>query len=791
MHSGRSRAAEAAGHPSRQLHRRLVDNSGHRKGRSLSHQRRVKSSDRSGFQNKPTKERNDTNTDDTFHRYRSKFSVVQSSSVTRQSELLSVMPGTFSSGTVGSTETVSTTPGSHGLSDIANSTRQATHEGFPTMGDVTGDTPEMSVPASYRDNRVCENTTSLEKPGIPFGRSNYGDDSVQENNYYRCLPFRLGSDTPGQSSKRDMELQPTILPYQLFGAHGSVSSTETLLPAHTRPSRASQDRQHDDSMLYQQTGWSQVSVATHTSAQTDYLGRSSSTIAQSRSCPGSTERRSGSAIQGELLLRGMVPTPRSGDSTLGAFWSAASRPICVSREREMSAVFLSTGNGSPRSRCTGARVAQSSTICFPSAIPDSPHTQESEGPEADSNTDRPKMGTLDVGDHTSPVRPAMGTPVAQGSPVTSGRRNISSSARAPSTLGLARERINLSTVGLSPRVIATIQCARAQSTRTVYDGKWRVFEEWCEKSHVVPFQAPVTNILSFLQDLIDKGRAFSTVKVYLAAISACHIGFEGTSVGQHPIVARFMKGARRQLPVSKSIIPPWDLALVLDSLTQPPFEPLDIVDLKFLTLKTALLLALTTTKRVSDIHALSVHPECTYFTDNNDRVVIKPNPSFVPKNPLTTCVPVELQAFHPPPFNSQEDQRLHYLCPVRALRSYVTRTKDLRKSEQLFVSWAKQCRGQPVTKQRLSHWLVEAIQLAYSSMGQQPPEGLRAHSTRGMSASWALFKGISLQDICAAASWSSPMTFARFYSLDVTAQPLAHAVLSVSSRQGLLAPQAD
>ena len=64
----------------------------------------------------------------------------------------------------------------------------------------------------------------------------------------------------------------------------------------------------------------------------------------------------------------------------------------------------------------------------------------------------------------------------------------------------------------------------------------------------------------------------------------------------------------------------------------------------------------------------------------------------------------------------------------------------------------------------------------------EPPRGLRAHSTRGVATSCALFRGISIQEICAAASWSSPHTFARFYRLDVTEPSLAHSVLGVSSQ---------
>ena len=346
-------------------------------------------------------------------------------------------------------------------------------------------------------------------------------------------------------------------------------------------------------------------------------------------------------------------------------------------------------------------------------------------------------------------------------------------------MGLARERLNLNTLGLPHDVIDTIQSARALSTRTAYDGKWRVFEEWCDKSHITAFQASVRDILSFLQDLLAKGRAFSTLKVYLAAIGACHIGFNTKPVGQHPIVVRFMKGARNKCRVSKPMAPSWDLTLVLEALCQPPFEPLGRVDMKMLSFKTVLLIALATAKRVSDIQALSVHPDCTRFSENNHRVLIMANPTFVPKNPLLECVPVQLEAFHPPPFVTQEQERLHSLCPVRALRTYIDRTASLRTSDQLFVSLTKPHKA--ISKQRLSHWIVEAIVLAYTRMGRDPPAGLRAHSTRGIATSWALFKGVSVQDICAAASWATPSTFARFYRLDVTAPPLAHAVLGVGS----------
>ena len=126
-----------------------------------------------------------------------------------------------------------------------------------------------------------------------------------------------------------------------------------------------------------------------------------------------------------------------------------------------------------------------------------------------------------------------------------------------------------------------------------------MFEEWCTKSQTMPFQCSVPVILKFLQELLEKGNAFSTIKVYLAAILACHVGFGSTTVEQHPLVTRFLKGARCLRPVSKQLTPSWDLSIVLDALCQQPFEPLDQVELKKLSFKTALLLALASAKRVS------------------------------------------------------------------------------------------------------------------------------------------------------------------------------------------------
>ncbi len=138
---------------------------------------------------------------------------------------------------------------------------------------------------------------------------------------------------------------------------------------------------------------------------------------------------------------------------------------------------------------------------------------------------------------------------------------------------------------------------------------------------------------------------------------------------------------------------------------------------------------------------------------------------YVPKVPTT---PYRDQVVNQQALPSQEaDPALALLCPGRALCIYMDRTRSFRRSEQLFVCHGGQQKGKAVSKQRLAHWIVDVIALAYQSQGEPCPLGVRAHSTRSAASSYALAHGASLAYICRAAGWATPNTFARFYSLRV------------------------
>ncbi|KAK0133494.1 hypothetical protein N1851_031019 [Merluccius polli] len=232
-------------------------------------------------------------------------------------------------------------------------------------------------------------------------------------------------------------------------------------------------------------------------------------------------------------------------------------------------------------------------------------------------------------------------------------------------------------------------------------------------------------------------------------------------------------------------VPRWDLPLVLGALSRPPFEPLQDLGLDVLSMKTAFLLAIASARRVSELHALSVHGECLIWHPGDTEVTLRPNPSFLSKTFSTAFVnqPLTLAAFSPSSQEMGPGQDGAPLCPVRALRRYLQLTAGIRRSDSLFVCHTGPRRGHALSKQRLTRWIVGAIELSYSSGGVAVPPHVRSHSTRGVAASWAALRGVPLSDICAAASWSSPCMFARFYSFNVVPHhPVASAVLPTPSQ---------
>lgn len=114
-----------------------------------------------------------------------------------------------------------------------------------------------------------------------------------------------------------------------------------------------------------------------------------------------------------------------------------------------------------------------------------------------------------------------------------------------------------------------------------------------------------------------------------------------------------------------------------------------------------------------------------------------------------------LNGFYFPPHNSEEETQSHLLCSVRVLSCYVKRTAALHKSERLFVHFRERSQGQPLSPQRLSHWLCETTMSILQFCWMPFSRWTRGSLYQRDSTSTALHRGVSGRDNCLAASWLS------------------------------------
>ncbi|XP_068128360.1 uncharacterized protein [Hyperolius riggenbachi] len=340
--------------------------------------------------------------------------------------------------------------------------------------------------------------------------------------------------------------------------------------------------------------------------------------------------------------------------------------------------------------------------------------------------------------------------------------SFSSRSEAPSAFSLEPEWRSLKQKGFSNGLSETLIQSRKKVTRNIYQKTWNVYKGWCEQNSRDCSLS--LSVLEFLQEGYQKGLSTSTLKVQTAAISV----FLERRLAEEEFFIRFFQALKRIRPLVQSRMPSWDLNTVLQALCNSPFEPLEEISDKCLTIKTAFLVAITSARRVCELQALSMREP--YCIISGDRITLRLDTSFLPKvvSKFHRSQEIFLPSFCNNPTNEKE-KKLHCLDVRRTVLGYLDRSKQWRKSDALFVLFGGRFKGKQASKSTIARWIRQTIALAYSQQGKLLPSSIKAHSTRAVSASWAEKAGASIEQICRAATWSSQNTFVRHYRLDIAA----------------------
>ena len=326
----------------------------------------------------------------------------------------------------------------------------------------------------------------------------------------------------------------------------------------------------------------------------------------------------------------------------------------------------------------------------------------------------------------------------------------------------------LSSKGFPDCVIPYVTKPQRDSSCAVYDAHWNKFQAFCTIKGWDPRETGPARMCEFLIYLFEEGKQVSTIESTHSGLRSVlrHHGYPDTMPG---VVRDCINGLWKHRPRERKVCTDWDVHLVLDSFLKTPYVNDEGCDndicLRLFTIKTAFLTALACSRRRSEIHAFSrskgfYREECK--ESGEVILTVHPTPGFVAKNQKSKNLypPVHIRSFfHEFPDDPQEA----LLCPVRAIRRYLERTKGFPNPKGLlFVNPDK---TKSATASSMACWLKAAITTAYSQTDSSPH--CTPHEIRAVSTSLSAFNHASVGEILEAGTWKNYSTFVKNYLRDV------------------------
>ena len=159
----------------------------------------------------------------------------------------------------------------------------------------------------------------------------------------------------------------------------------------------------------------------------------------------------------------------------------------------------------------------------------------------------------------------------------------------------------------------------------VHEAHWVRFVSFCRSKRWHVFRVRSHHFSTYMMHLFRDGLLPSTIISHRTSVASVlrHWIYDPAA---DPHIKLLIRAFRLERPVQRRIMPKWDLHLVLLALRRPPLASEsddqdetsgDVIPLKWQTMKTVFLLKLTSARRRSYIHALSVAPGRCVFSRGN------------------------------------------------------------------------------------------------------------------------------------------------------------------------------
>ena len=255
----------------------------------------------------------------------------------------------------------------------------------------------------------------------------------------------------------------------------------------------------------------------------------------------------------------------------------------------------------------------------------------------------------------------------------------------------------------------------------------------------------INHVCSFLISLFKQGHQVSFLNVARSGLSFLLSQF--FEIGEDPRVKRLFRFFWKRRPSFPRYHVTWDVKKVLNFLAS--WHPPASLSFKQLTLKTLVLVAITSSDRAQTLEAIDIeHSEI-----NHEGIffpiytLLKTSRRNRPVR-VVKCVKFDIPAL------DVSDYVTYYLQRSLKFRLKAVQ-KGLPKPRQLFLSY---CTGKALRRASISKYILEVLQLAGINT-----TSFKAHTTRGALPSIQSSRGASPFVILSQGDWRNLGTFQRFY----------------------------
>ena len=297
------------------------------------------------------------------------------------------------------------------------------------------------------------------------------------------------------------------------------------------------------------------------------------------------------------------------------------------------------------------------------------------------------------------------------------------------------------TQGISPGAMTVMLQAQRLSTHKQYSTYITAWFTYCSTRAIRPFMPTVAQTIDFLDHLRNtRNLGYNALNTARCALSAILPSIDSNSIGRHPLVRTYMKGAFNIRPPVPRYSSTWDPDILLTFLRR--WSPHTDIDLKCLTMKVVMLMLLVSGQRIQTLFLLDI-AEMTVKQDSISFRILgllkQSRPGY--RNPLIVFKKYTVDS---------------NVCVFTYLSEYLKRTKLLRTDNWLFISFKRP--HHRASKDTITRWVRNVMDYAGLDTNL-----FRPHSVRSASVSAAKRGGAQVQDIMDKAGWSTSSTFAKFY----------------------------